>query len=1127
MHVFRHFTYTGHEQRWAVPEGVTQAVFECWGAAGGMPSSLAVEGKKREVVGGTGPKNDSFFNNPFHQGALGNSFANNAGYAAGIRTVTVGDIYYVYVGGNGGPGHSTIKLRDDGSYDVASRGGAAGYNGGGIGGKGAHVKQNLFNSANTKVHYKSANMPNSAKSGQKWWDTSNNLVKVCNTTYTAGNGTAAKWDKVTHTHDHAVGPSGGGGGGSTDIRRVDNQIANRILVAGGGGGAGGDFNKVGASAWLLRGCPNSPLPPFGADTTGSGATGPDKTWATAINFLVGGWGGGGIGGATGPNPNPSPTTDGGYATSGEAGGPGTDRHADGTAPGSVGGSGGKGGTHVSGGARGHGGQGGQNGTKGNGGNGADADGGQDDWAAGGGGGGGGYWGGGGGGQGFKVHGANDAIHTRGGGGGGGSNYVDTSFSAFTLNGCAQPPFAKGNSGTGANGLGGFARISYRLPPKVQWSPGAVQVAPPTSAFTLPFDYTPAVDGGPGIAYYIIGTATSPAATVPTSQSTLMVTDPTLTHFVANFVSPATTVANSYFVQAVDLDGDASPWLKQVVTGLTSATPVTITAPAANAVVQNTINVTWTVGGVTPEAAYRLGVTGQAVNQAGQALGSTVDSRTGWRRGGSRVNLALDPGFALNAVWSSTVNAAITSQATNPGVSGTSGKVVWNQAEDGSAENHTTTFANLMPGVTYRLHLDTASTIANDPRPVLIRAFDNTGIISETTVDLSATGANTYKTTDLEFTPNTQQVFFTVMPSGSQPDALLANVFTDDFESASVASYGANAGFTIVADNATPANIYQGDYAIKITGFAAGIDAATQTITTQMTAAGLGAGWYVFQGYGFAATASDQPPRLKVSGTGVTGTPTVSGAKNSIVLMRVPFLWDGVNAVTLNLGGNSAVSSGVWYDYLTIDKMDVTQAVAAYGSPDGQQTHFFANMLVELVYEEDKTGYGAYFDGAHANGTGLTVSWFGTANASESFGNGVDIVTGSTVYTGALKSGSVYIDAMSRTHVKYGLIGGQRTSVSVTVNPSTPSAATVALQQSSATGFNVLTINAADGANSIKTTYFDVYRGSVRVAANVTPDQATRIATVYDIPAHAEAATYTVRAFDQVGGWTDTTTGTVT
>ena len=91
MLIYDHFPYTGRQARWKVPEGVTSALFECWGASGGMPSGLAFAGKIRQVRGGTGPRNIYFYNAPGREGQLGVSYANNAGYAAGVRAVTAGD----------------------------------------------------------------------------------------------------------------------------------------------------------------------------------------------------------------------------------------------------------------------------------------------------------------------------------------------------------------------------------------------------------------------------------------------------------------------------------------------------------------------------------------------------------------------------------------------------------------------------------------------------------------------------------------------------------------------------------------------------------------------------------------------------------------------------------------------------------------------------------------------------------------------------------------------------------------------------------------------------------------------------------------------------------------------------
>lgn len=1118
MRVYEHFPYKGKEQRWTVPEGVTEALFECWGAAGGMPSDLAFEGKKREVVGGTAPKNDSFFNDPNHQAQLGVSFANNAGFAAGVKSVSEGEVYYVYVGGNGGPGHSTIKLKDNGSYEVAFRGGAGGWNGGGSGGQGAHVYQNLYDSTSTDVHYKRASLPPSAKSGQLWHDTANDLVKKCNHTYTSSPQNSY-WDKVTHTHSHAAGPSGGGGGGATDIRLNGNDISNRILVAGGGGGAGGHYNKTGSAAWTLRQVPAAPAPPFGSDTVGTGPTGPDKTWATAVNYLVGGWGGGGIGGANGPTPGTSSTTDGGYATHGDSGGNGTDRHKDGTAPNEAKGTGGAGGTNDAGGSNGKGGSGAQSGSKGTGGNGADASGGVDDWCAGGGGGGAGYYGGGGGGQGFKVSGSNGEVHTRSGGGGGGSNYVDPAFTQFFLGGCAQPPFAKGNSGTGANGLGGFARVTYHLQPKVKFT-SVPLVADASTDFTVGFEFASAQTGGPGISYYIIGTATDPAATFPTSQTTYMVTDATQTDFTATFTAPANGVQAAYFVQVVDADGDSSDWLKAKVTGLTPPTPPTITSPAAGLPFETTVTVDWTTGGQSPLVAYRLGVTGTRVTSQQGAVGVTVDSPTGWRRGGSRVNLALDPGFVGTAVWSSNANTDLAADTSFPGVSGSNGKIAWAQADDHSAENHTTVFDNLVPGNTYRLHLGVASALANDPRPVEVAIFDTNGRVASRYVDLSATAAGTYVAVDIEFTPLTQAVEVYVFPSASATGS--AALVSEDFEDGTVGSWTALNSHTLAVDGT---NAYQGSDALYIHNGTGGANQAAQLDVTASLVGG--AGWYFAQARAYVTSASDHNAVLRVVASG-SGSPLgQSTTRDAETFIRIPFFWDGTGSVDVQVDG-ATTTGEFWYDLIEVYAMDTTgsQDDAATGNADTGQITYLSDMLVEMKYEEDSGGYGAYFDGGHANGTGLTVSWRGTANASPSYGTGTDVVTGVLEYDGApLSDGAIYLDTLNRTDVALGH-SGVRVSESATVNPSTPAAPTVTLTVDSAAGLMHLAIDAADGSATNNTVYFDIYRGSTRVATGLVPDQTTRLADFYDIPASGETATYLVRAFDAVGGWADTTTGTV-
>lgn len=87
------FDYTGSQQTWTVPAGVTSIEIEAWGAQGGSTSGSSYPGT----------------------GALG-------GYSKGTLSVTPGETLYVYVGGQG-----TSTTTKYGSYTLFS----GGWNGGG------------------------------------------------------------------------------------------------------------------------------------------------------------------------------------------------------------------------------------------------------------------------------------------------------------------------------------------------------------------------------------------------------------------------------------------------------------------------------------------------------------------------------------------------------------------------------------------------------------------------------------------------------------------------------------------------------------------------------------------------------------------------------------------------------------------------------------------------------------------------------------------------------------------------------------------------------------------------------------------------------------------------------------
>ena len=1061
MRVYDHFPYTGGVQYWTVPTGVTSARFECWGGAGGCAAYWADASKTGTVFGGGSPPNSLFTNSPSLVAQLGRSFANGAGYAAGTRTVVPGSTYAINVGGNGGPGFSTIKLNANGSVSVTTKGGSGGWNGGGSGGRGAHTTRNLYNSTSTKVTYTSSSLPPKATSGQLWYDTSSRLVYSCNHTYSTG-ASMSYWTQVTMGHNDWVGGSGGGGGGATDIQHGN----SKILVAGGSGGSAGSAYDQ----WQAAANPGSPNPPFGTDTGSTTVpTGVDKTWATANDYVSGGAGVGGLGGATGPTPNYVPTLDGGVSTPGGSGGPAAGRHAYVDAPPLVSGSGGGGGTNTGGGSAGTGGQNPTAGGTGVGGNGANAVPNYDDWGWGGGGGGGGYYGGGGGGQGYMG-----GYRGRGAGGGGGSNYADSAMLDVLLAGGVRPPAGVSNSGTGANGSGGFARIGYSLAPSTAWSsiPAAALAA---STFDASFTFTPAKTGGVPISHYELGTATGSTATSPTSSTTIMAPDPKATTFSTTFTAPAAGATESFFVRVTDADGDTSAWAKQVVTGLasTTTTAATITSPASGAQFAGSATVDWTPGSQSPLVAYRLGVIGNDL-----VTGQPVESLSGWRAGGSRVNLAPDPGFTAGGVWSSTSNTAPTVGTSIPGASGYSLDEVWSWEDDYGAEIHTPSIAGLRPGFTYRLHLGVASVFSHDPRPVEVKVVDSAGTVASTTVDLSGLIALTYRDIDLQFTPREQNTWVVVVPSSLAPDYSQPTWLDMDFE-------GGVVGFSAGTLSATYAN--SGATSLEETS------SATYTVTgASLTAAGAVAGTMIASAWVYTPSGSASNGSLSAGGV-TASTPT----RDAWAQIRFPFAWDGAADITFTING---AAGGIWWDDVLLQSADPT--APEFGNTDNDSEHHLADFLVELVYESG--AYGAWISG--------TVT-------------GTDVVTDTLSYSGSLLSGEIVLDTLIPAAITAGF-DGVRASTPAVVNPSLPAACTVDLQTDTSSGLVTLTINAADGAASSKTVSFDIFRNGTRVATRLTPDQTTRQSVWLDAPGSGVTATYVVRAFDAVGGYVDTADGTV-
>lgn len=1102
MKVYKHYRHTGKEQRWAVPAGVTAARFECWGAGGGVASGLHYAGKVNEVVGGSAPANTFFYNGPSSETALGISYSNGSGYTAGDWPVNPGETYYVFVGGNGKPGYSSIKLNKSGTYTVAVRGGAGGYNGGGDGGQGAHTTQNLHNSHSTGVTYNRPTLPPAAKVNQLWYDTGTRLIQKCNTTYASGHADDRYWDRVTKYHADCVGPSGGGGGGATDIRQGDNDPAHRILVAGGAGGSAGHPTQDAPATWTFRQVPTTPKPPFGNDTAKTGHSGADETWATGTTYWTAGWGHGGAGGGSGPNPSHVPTINQGRASTGETGGVASARVGVDSTPLARSGSGGGPGGALTGGYAGNGG-GAQAGILAYGGNGADAAPAHDDWCAGGGGGGGGYYGGGGGGMGFR----NSGATTDGGGGGGGSSFVKAGFLNFVIAGAARPPMGYGNSGTGADGHGGFCRISYNQAPVVKWKsfPNSALL---NSVMTAEFTYAPAVKEGVGISHYLIGTATSKTATTPVTTQTIMVPKSSTADFSITFAAPPTAgTTYSYFVQVVDTDGDASPWLKQTVTALsvTQTTAPTITSPAAGAQFVNFIAMAWTVGNQTPLAAYRTGVTG-----TDPVTGKTVTKRSAWHRGGSRINWAPDPGFKAATTWSSTSNTKLATTTTNPGLSGSSGRISWTPTLDGSAENHTIALDDLQPGYGYHLHLDVTSNITNDPHLYQLQVWDQDGLLDSQTVSLAGGTTGVFVGVDLHFVPHTQGVYAVFLPSSCGVADDVDPVIALDFEDGTAGGFGANG--TNSADQSV-----SGSQSLKTTGTAA-VD-----ITALLPVAGT----YQVVAQGYRPSTSATALSFHMTGTGVTGFITAAGVATTLDAwqqIQHPFVWDGIGTAIIDVTGDATTPH--YWDDIYVYPVDPTEA--RFGNSDNSATSYLANMLIELSTVEDGDGYPTYFDGDNLNGNTGAVSWSGTAYASPSILTGTDVTSGTSPNypEKRLTHGQVFVDMLSVAGALNGYAGAEATQ-SVSINPALPNTPTVGLQVNNQTGLMTLSVDAADTSATYKTVRFDIFRDGVRIATGLTPDDTTRLAQYIDAPATGYMATYVVRALDSAGGYVDVSTGAVT
>lgn len=164
----RVFTYTGGDQLWVCPPGVTSVTFHAWGAAGGFAQSGGVVGGAGAymtgtlavtpgnsyaiVVGAGGPKANSavYYVSPalYGGGGTGRYAGGGGGYSGIFRNAQVAQGYaLVVVGGGGGAGPDygsdvggsatyTGTAQSGGTNSSASAGGGGTTSGGGAGGNG-------------------------------------------------------------------------------------------------------------------------------------------------------------------------------------------------------------------------------------------------------------------------------------------------------------------------------------------------------------------------------------------------------------------------------------------------------------------------------------------------------------------------------------------------------------------------------------------------------------------------------------------------------------------------------------------------------------------------------------------------------------------------------------------------------------------------------------------------------------------------------------------------------------------------------------------------------------------------------------------------------------------------------
>ena len=254
------FNYTGSDQTWTVPAGVTSATIQAWGAGGGSDSS------------GSG-----------QYGAAG-------GYATGILALTPGNVMKIVVGQGGilgtqggsagsGGGYSGLFLTSVSHANarlIAGAGGGAGdENAGGAGGGTTGTDGGENSSLNN--HGRGGTQSAGGLAGDSTYTTASEVPPTAGSALLGGNGGADNGNGYVYTPltyggggggGFEPGGSQGGGGGGGGYYGGGGGDGNGYGNNGGGGGAGGG----GGSSYIGHGDISSATTTSGSTTTSGGAS---------------------------------------------------------------------------------------------------------------------------------------------------------------------------------------------------------------------------------------------------------------------------------------------------------------------------------------------------------------------------------------------------------------------------------------------------------------------------------------------------------------------------------------------------------------------------------------------------------------------------------------------------------------------------------------------------------------------------------------------------------------------------------------------------------------------------------------------------------------------------------------